>query len=274
MKHRFKKIVKKFIMSLAALIFLMPFYVSIVYSLKSKEEIANTGLAFPKMFHLENYLEAIETSNLILAMKNSTISAVLSVLILIIASSMASYVIARSKTRFYNSLYYVYLAAIILPFQVVMLPLYVSLRNMGIINTIPGYILAFVGFQLAYDVFIFTGFIKTVPVEMEEAAYIDGAGEFRTYWQIVFPLLKPIMLTAVILNTLSVWNDFPLALIVLQKNELRTLPLAQFYFMGQYSTDLGLAFAAFTLSIIPVIVLYTLLQKHIISGITAGAVKG
>lgn len=262
------------IIFLATVIFLVPFYISIVYSFKTKREIAQTGAAFPSKLHFENYAEAIKVSNFLNAFENSLIVTVCTVAIVIVVCSMASYVIARANSRFYNGVYYIFLATIMLSFQVIMLPLYSNLNKLGLMNTLIGMILTMIGLSIPYTVFLYSGFIKTVPKTMEEAAYVDGAGKLKTFWKIVFPLLKPINFTVLIITTLSTWNNFMVPLIIAQKKKVRTLPLSQFYFFSEHSVDINLAFAAFTLSMIPIIILYLLMQKYIISGITAGAVKG
>lgn len=260
---------------LMAVVFLMPFYIAIVYAVKSPEEKARTGLAFPTGIHLENFTEAIQVSNFWGATKNSLIVTVFSVLILMVVCSMAAYVIARNMhSKFYQFIYYLFLAAILLSFQVVMLPLYVQLKNAGMLNSLAGLILTISGFQLAYNVFVYVGFIRSIPIQMEEAAFIDGAGRFRTFWSIVFPLLKPIVSSTLILNALAVWNDFQISLIIAQKETVRTIPLTQYFFFGQYSIKLNMAFAAFVMAMIPIIILYLVMQKYIIGGVMAGAVKG
>lgn len=260
--------------TLATVIILAPFYISIVYSFKTKREIALTGVALPSKLHFENYAEAMRVSNFLNAFKNSLIVTVCTVTMVILMCSMASYVISRENSRFYNGIYYIFLAAIMLPFQVIMLPLYANLNNLGLMNTLTGMILTMIGLSIPYTVFLYSGFIKTVPKSMEEAAYVDGAGKFTTFWKVVFPLMKPINFTVLIITALSTWNNFMVPLIIAQKEEVRTLPLSQFYFFGEHSVDLNLAFATFTLSMIPIIILYLIMQKYIISGITAGAVKG
>ena len=260
--------------SAVAILFISPVYIMFVYSFKSQQDIMNTGLALPRRLMLDNFINAVKTSNLGQAMSNSLISVILMTLITIMASSMAAYIITRKNNRFYNTMYYLFLAAIILPFQVIMLPMYMVLQKLHLMNSLPGYVLAMSGLQMAFSVFIIAGFVKTIPVELEEAAHIDGAGKYQTFWRIIFPLMKPIIMTTIVLDALALWNDLIAALIILQKGKLRTLTLAQYSFISQYSTDLGKAFAAFTLSIIPIVILYFFLQKYIISGIVAGAVKG
>lgn len=274
MQRRIGKTFYWFFMILAVIFCLAPFYISIVYSFKTKREIALTGVEFPRIFHLDNYAEAVRVSNFLNAFKNSLIVTVCMVIVVIVVCSMAAYVISRVNSRFFKTIYYIFLAAIMMPFQVIMLPLYINLYDLGLMNTLFGMILTMSGISIPYTVFIYTGFIKTVPRSMEEAAYVDGAGKFRAYWQIVFPLLKPINFTALIINALSSWNNFMLPLIIAQKEEVRTLPLSQFFFFGQHSSEINLAFAAFTLSMIPIIILYLIMQKYIVAGITSGAVKG
>jgi raffinose/stachyose/melibiose transport system permease protein len=274
--HRIVKGIALILKLLMSSVFIAPFYIAIVYSLKSQEETIATGLAWPKQIHWANFSEAIKVSNFWNATRNSVIVTVFSVVILMLACSMASYIIARREKYYkpYKWLYYVFLAALLLPFQVVMLPMYVNLKAMHLLNTRLGLVLAICAFQVAYNIFVYTGFVRAIPIEMEEAAYIDGAGKQRTFWQIVFPLLKPILSSTLILNALTVWNDFQISLIISQKAAVRTIPLTQFYFFGQYTSRVNMAFAAFVLAMIPIVVLYLLLQKYIIGGVMAGAVKG
>lgn len=274
-RKQMKKIAAFILKLPLAAVFIMPFYIAVLYAVKSPEETMRTGLAFPKELYWQNFSEAIEVSNFWTAAKNSLIITVVSVFLLMAVCSMAAYVIARNmRSRFFQSFYYVFLAAMMLPFQVVMLPLYVQLRDMQLLNTRVGMILTICGFQLAYNVFVYVGFVRNIPMEMEEAAYIDGAGRFYTFWKIVFPLMKPIISSTLILNALSVWNDFQISLIIAQKPEVRTIPLTQYFFFGQYSIRLNMAFAAFVLAMIPIILLYLVMQKYIIGGVMSGAVKG
>lgn len=275
MNQKAKSILFFILKLLVVLVFIAPFYIAIVYALKSPEETIATGLAPPTRIHWENFTEAIEVSNFWNATKNSLIVTVASVFLLMIVCTMAAYVIARNeRSKVYQILYYIFLAAILLPFQVVMLPLYVELKQLNLMNSRIGLILAVSGFQLAYNVFVYVGFIKSISVDVEEAAYIDGANQFQCFFKIVFPLMKPIVSSTMILNALAVWNDFQISLIIAQVERVRTLPLTQYFFFGQYSIRLNMAFAAFLLAMIPIIVLYFIMQKYIIGGVMAGAVKG
>jgi raffinose/stachyose/melibiose transport system permease protein len=254
--------------------FMLPFYIAFTYAFKSKTEITFTGIAFPDPMRWENFPLAIEITNFWNALANSLITTIPVVIMLTIFCSMGAYIIARRNTRFFNFVYYVMVGAMLIPFQVIMTPLYLDLKIFGLINTHLGFILTRTGFQIAFSLLLMTGFVKNVPLEIEESANIDGAGKYKTFWQITFPLMRPIIFTTVILNTLYTWNDFQVAVTILQTTEIRTLPLMQFYFFGENSANLNLAFAAFLLSMLPILVLYFTLQRYILSGITSGAIKG
>jgi len=259
---------------LLALFVFAPFYVQIIYSLKTPAEVAVSGIAFPTRLYLGNYVEALGNGKLMAAFLRTILVTVICVSILQSIAPMCAWVLVRNeRNRFYNIQYYLYLSAIMLPFQVVMLPLYSFFRRIGLLNTVPGLIIGICGFQLPYNVFVTASFIKTVPMSMEEAARIDGAGVFTTYWKVVLPLLKPIIITTLILNTLSAWNDFQITVVLAFKENVRTLQYALYMFFGQYSAQIHQAFAAFLITMIPVIVLYLLLQKYLIQGLTAGAIK-
>ncbi len=259
---------------LFALLFLAPFYITLCYSLKTREEITATGLAFPTRFALSNFTEAVEAADFFHTLGNSLFTTVPGVLGLTIVCTMASYIIARRNTRFYRAWYYLFLGTILVPFQTLMLPLYVNLKGLGLLNSLVGFTLTAMGFLVPFTILIVTGFVKTVPRDIEEAAGIDGASRYQAFVHIVLPLLKPIVVSSVILNTLSLWNDFQVAILILQRIAVRTLPLTQFYFFGENSSELNLAFALFLLSMLPILILYFVLQEHVTSGLTAGAVKG
>jgi raffinose/stachyose/melibiose transport system permease protein len=161
----------------------------------------------------------------------------------------------------------------VIPFQTVMIPLMKLGGTLGITNSIPGLIMMYFGFGVPLSLFLYHGFVKTVPVEIEESAKIDGCSEFGVFWRIVFPLLKPITVTVVILNTLWIWNDYLLPLLVLQDAELRTIPLAASSFFAQYTKQWDMGLAALVLGITPVVIFFLFLQKHIIKGIASGSIK-
>lgn len=162
---------------------------------------------------------------------------------------------------------------ILIPFQTIMFPLYQELSRAHALNTLFGVIFAELGVYMGYYVFLYAGFIKGVPVALEEAAQIDGANRYQVYVKIVLPLLKPITMTVVVLCFLASWNDFFLPLILIQKDSMKTLPLMQFFFFGQYTSNINLAFAASLIALVPPVIVYFCSQKYIVAGMTAGAVK-
>ena len=273
-QYSFRKISLNIFKIVIACLSAVPFYITFCFAVKTKQEIAFTGLAFPKVIHLSNFIEAIEMSNFFLALKNSLLTTIPAVFVLTLICSMAAYIIARRNTKFYNIVYYLFLGTILIPFQTLMLPIYTNLKTLHLLNTLTGYTLTRVGFLIPYSILILTGFVKTIPRELEEAASIDGAGKYSIFFRIIIPLMKPIIVTTIIINALYMWNDFQTAILVLQKAAVRTLPLTQFYFFSENSIQLNLAFALFSLSMIPILALYLIFQRSITNGIMAGAIKG
>jgi len=215
-----------------------------------------------------------ENKQFVVGFKNSVLTTIPTVLILMITTSMASYVLARYQSRFYKFMYSLFLMGILIPFQCLMLPLFVNLHSLNLTSTPTGFIIARTGIQVSISVLVVTGFIKTVPRELEESAYIDGCNRFQIFWRIVFPLLKPVNVTQMVLNSLFVWNDYNVAIVILRERESQTLPLAQIIYFNENTAYLNLAFAFFTMTMLPILILYFSMQKFIVSGIMAGAVKG
>jgi raffinose/stachyose/melibiose transport system permease protein len=252
-----------------------PFYISFLYSFKSHTEINVNRLAWPKRPTFQNYIDVItKNDQFIVGYKNSIITTIPTVLILMIVSSMAAYVLARYNTRIYKLLYTFLISGILVPFQCIMLPLYLNMYNLGLVNSNLGFIIVRTGMQMSISILVVTGFVKTVPRELEESAMIDGCNRFSTFWRIVFPLMKPVNATQLVLNTLFIWNDYNVALVLLRMAKSKTLPLAQIIYFNENTTEINLAFAFFTMVMLPILVLYLIMQKHIVSGIMAGAVKG
>jgi len=273
-QKKISKVVLNILKFLVVLTLFSPFYIAVIYACKSKPELVTNRLAFPRTIHWENFTTAVRVSNFGLALKNSAITTVISVFVITMICSMAAYIIARKNNRFYNTLYYILLGAMIIPFQSIMTPLYVMMKYMHLLNSLLGFMLIKISFQIAFTVLLVTGFVKNVPRELEEAASIDGYNIYMVYLKIVLPLMQPIIFTSVVLNALNIWNDFQTSLTFLQKKNVRTVPLTQYFFFGENNIELGLAFALFMISMIPVLVLYFSLQKYIIEGITSGSVKG
>ena len=274
-----KKLIGKIIQNLVRIILvvitLIPFYVSVIYSIKYKNEITINHLAWPKNPTLENYVRVItENEQFLVGLKNSILTTVPTILILMVVCSMVAWVLARNNSRFYQIMYTVFTLGTLIPFQCIMLPLYLNLYNANLISTNIGFVIARSGLQISISILVITSFVKTVPRELEEAAAIDGCGMLKTFWSIVFPLLRPINATQLVLNTVYVWNDYNTAVVLLRDKASRTLPLAQIVYFNENTAELNLAFAFFIMAMLPILILYFSLQKYVVSGIMAGAVKG
>jgi raffinose/stachyose/melibiose transport system permease protein len=269
------KIIKITIICGILLVIIAPFYISFLYSFKSHTEISTNRLALPKKPTFENYVNVLtRNEQFLIGYKNSILTTIPTVVILMLITSMASYVLARFNTRYYKLVYTIFISGILIPFQCIMMPLYLNIYRLGLTSTNIGFILVRTGMQISISILVVTGFVKTVPRELEESANIDGCNRFSTFWRIVFPLMKPVNATQFVLNTLFIWNDYNVALVILRNAGSRTLPLAQIIYFNENTSELNLAFAFFTMVMLPILVLYLLMQKHIVSGIMAGAVKG
>jgi raffinose/stachyose/melibiose transport system permease protein len=272
-KYTSKTFIFEIFAILLGLVFLVPFYYLITNSLKPFAEILTNTSALPKVLMLDNYVNAFERLDYLKVFSNSLIITVLSNVVLIVFCSMAAYMLVRTKKKISNVIFMIFVAAMIIPFQSIMIPLLKTAGNLGLLNSIWGLVIMYLGFGSGMTIFLFHGFIKGIPVELEEAAIIDGCSRFGVFWRIVFPLLKPITVTIVILNSLWIWNDYLLPSLVLQDPGLRTIPLATFFFFGQYTKQWDLALAALVLGIIPLLIFFFSMQRHIIKGITSGSIK-
>ncbi|WP_175988004.1 carbohydrate ABC transporter permease [Bacillus sp. Marseille-Q1617] len=255
------------------LIFLIPFYFVFINSVKPFAAILIDAAAWPKEFMFSNYAKVWDIINFPRAFWNSLVITVASNIGLVVISSMAAWKMVRTPGKFSKILFVIFVSAMVIPFQTVMIPLMKLGGALNLTNSIPGLIIMYFGFGVPLSLFLFHGFVKTVPVEIEESAMIDGCSQFGVFWRIVFPLLKPITVTVIILNTLWIWNDYLLPLLVLQDAELRTIPLAASSFFAQYTKQWDMGLAALVLGIAPVIVFFLFLQKHIIKGIASGSIK-
>ena len=256
-------------------VFLFPIYMAVLTAFKSKPEIAQSVIQFPRTLYLENFIEGMRKSNFLRAITNTCLVTFPSVLLIVICASMCGYTIARNgkKSAFIRGADKLFLASLMIPFQIIMIPVYKIFKTLNLQNNLFGMIILLTGTSIAYASFLYVGFVKSIPLEIEEAALIDGCNQYQTFFKITLPLLKPISATVAALHVMWLWNDFNIALILLQKDEVRTLTVKQFYFFGQYTADYGVAFAVTILSMIPVVIFFLFMQKYIVNGIAAGAVK-
>jgi raffinose/stachyose/melibiose transport system permease protein len=272
-KKLIANIIKYLVISGLLLVYIVPFIFVLINSFKARKDVIANPLALPSAFKFTNYIDAFEKMNYSYAFINTLIITVLSVLIIIIFSSMTAYILVRKDWKFNKFIFFAMVLSMIIPFQGIMIPLVSIYGSMGMLNTKWALIYMYLGFGMSLAVFMYHGFIKSIPVELEEAAMIDGASRFQTFWQIVFPIMKPITMTITTLDVLWIWNDFLLpSLILIAPNE-RTLQLSTYAFNGTYTTDYGLSMSALMLSILPVLIIYLFLQKSIIGGVLQGSIK-
>lgn len=257
--------------------FIFPFLLVLINVFKVKGDINSNPLALVGShgFTFKNFPEAMEKMNFWRSFGNSMVITVSSTIVTILLASMTAYVLVRNKWKACGALFGLMIASMVIPFQVLMIPL-VSLYGgvLGVLNHRLTLIFMHVGFSLSMATFMFHGAIHTnVPIALEEAATIDGCTRWQTYWQIVFPLLKPTIATVAIIDAMAFWNDYLLPSLVLGRKELYTIPIATQVFYGTYSTDIGLVMAALLLAMLPILILYLFLQRYIVEGVTSGAVK-
>lgn len=260
------------------LLFITPFLLVVINVFKTKGDITSNPLALigEHGFTLENFPKAMEKMNFVTVFTNSLIITISATVLTMLVSSMAAFVIVRNKWKACALLFTGMIASMVIPFQVLMIPL-VSLYGgiFGVLNSRITLILMHVGFSISMATFMFHGAIHTnIPLELEEAALIDGCNRWQTFWRIVFPLLKPTIATVAIIDAMAFWNDYLLPSLVLGRKELYTIPIATQVFYGTYSTDIGLVMAALLLAMLPILILYLFLQRYIVEGVTSGAVKG
>ena len=259
-------------------LFVSPFLLVVINVFKTKADITSNPLALigKHGFTTKNFPEAMRKMDFWRVFFNSAVITISATVLTIIFSSMASFVIVRNKWKACTLLFSLMVASMVIPFQVLMVPL-VSVYGgiVGVLNHRLTLVLLHTGFSVSMATFMFHGAIHTnIPIELEEAAFIDGCTRWQTFWKIVFPLLKPTIATITIIDAMAFWNDYLLPSLVLQKKELYTIPIATQSFYGTYSTDIGLVMAALLLAMLPILILYLFLQRYIVKGVTSGAVKG
>lgn len=262
------------VLVIAACFVVFPIVLIFINSFKSNGEILSDMLAIPAQWGLENYKEAISKMNFFRKFANTILVSVMAVAGIVLFGSMAAYKVTRVKNKVSNIIYYGILFTMAIPFQVLMVPVVIVARNLHIVNTLHGMIFMYWGFLLPMAMFLYCGFIKGVPGDLEEAAMIDGCGQFRAFFYVVFPILKPITATVAIINVLGVFNDFMLPLIMINSEKLKTIQLSMSVFYGTYLNRWDLIMAALVLSILPALIFFLLFQKQIIKGMADGAVKG
>lgn len=268
----------KFILTIVSFLILLfhiiPFYIMFTTSLKAKGDFSSKWV-LPKELHFQNFQEAWLTANLGPSFINTTIITIFSAVLLIFFGSMAAYPMARKQTRLNKFFYYLFISIMIIPPLTALVPLYKMVVNIGMMNTYEIAILNNVAAYMPLTIFLYAGFIRsTIPKELEEAAKIDGASTLGTFFKIVFPLLKPVTASILIIACVFIWNDYQFAIFFLQDSSMHTITVTLASFFGQNQNNLNLVAAAALLAMLPMTILFLFLQKYFIAGLSSGSVKG
>ena len=250
---------------------------AVIIAFKKPTEMTNDiagALAFPSSWGLSNFREAMEVTDFWNSLGNSLLITIATVILAIIIHSLAGYAIGRNKakSKFYSFSYLYIVSGMFVPFAILMMPLVKQTAQMGIGNWV-GVIVLYVVFYMPMNLMLYSGYLTNIPVALEEAARVDGASTWRTYWSIIFPNMKPMHATVAVLTALSVWNDVMTPLVIMSGTAKNTLPLAQLNFQTQFGTNYNLAFASYLLALIPILIFYLVCQKQILNGVVNGAVK-
>lgn len=262
---------------LGCLTVFFPLYMTIVIAFKQPFEMTNDimgALALPKSWSFSNFAEAMRVTDFWNSLGNSLLLTVVTVVIAILLHGIASYAIGRSmaKSKAYNFIYLYIVSGMFVPFAILMMPLIKQTAQLGIANRF-GVIVLYVVFYMPINLMLYTGYLKNIPIALEEAARVDGASTWKTYWSIIFPVMKPMHATVAVLTAMAVWNDVMTPLVIMSGTGKNTLPLAQLNFQTQFGTNYNLAFASYLLALLPILIFYLVCQKQIINGVVNGAVK-
>ena len=274
-KYTWKKGIVQLLMTIVAVIFLFPVFIIINYSFKTKRELyLSNPLSLPESFQLDNYQKAFKKLNMTTTYFNTILYTVVAVAILALLCGVTAWAIARCAHKLFRFLYIYFLIGILLPYQALFLSIFIVGNKLGLVDTRPGIIFMYVATGMSFGIFLMNSFMSTIPIELEEAAKIDGCSIFRTYFVIVMPLLRPAMATLIIMQAFQVWNDYLMANLYLSSKKLKTLTVSIQSLFSAQSSDYTTAIAAIILSVVPIAILFLSLQKYFIKGMTVGAVKG
>lgn len=262
------------LIAVCSLTVLVPLYLAVVVALKTPAQLTEgTGFEWPNPVNWGNFAQAWERTSFPQALMNTALITVGSVVFTLLTSSVVAYAIARNTHRpFFKGVFFYLLAALFIPFPIIMLPLVKQTALLGLDNQ-AGLIILYTIYGLSLNIFIYTAYIRSIPIELEEAARIDGASTWRVFWSVIFPLLAPMNATVGILTCVWAWNDFIMPLVVLTDPSARTLTLAQYVFQGQFNTDYTVAFASYLMAMAPLLIVYIFSQRWVISGVTRGSIK-
>ena len=254
-----------------------PLYMAVIIAFKQPSEMTNDiagALSFPSSWSFSNFAEAMRVTDFWHSLGNSLLITVITVVLALIIHSLAGYAIGRSmaKSKFYNFAYLYIVSGMFVPFAILMMPLVKQTAQMGIANRF-GVIVLYVVFYMPMNLLLYAGYLKNIPIALEEAAFVDGSTTWNTFWKIIFPIMKPMHATVAVLTAMQVWNDVMTPLVIMSGTGMNTLPLAQLNFQTQFGTNYNLAFASYLLALLPILIFYVVCQKQILNGVVNGAVK-
>ena len=263
------------ILGLSTIVF--PLYMAIVIAFKQPSEMTNSisgFLSLPSKWSFSNFVQAMEVTDFWRSLGNSILITVVTAVLCIVLHSMIGYAIGRNrgKSKFYKFVYLFIVSGMFVPFAILMMPLAKQTAELGLSNW-AGVIILYVVFYMPMNILLYSGYLVNIPIALEEAARVDGAGTWRTFWKVIFPIMKPMHATVAIITALAVWNDVMTPLVIMSGTGQNTLPLAQLNFQTQFGTNYNLAFASYLLALIPILIFYVLCQRQIINGVVNGAVK-
>ncbi|TDQ37735.1 carbohydrate ABC transporter permease [Aureibacillus halotolerans] len=262
------------VLSLFAIANAYPILWMMMNSFKSSKEFTVDQLGWPDQFVLDNYINAWNTANFGVLFGNSIYVTIVATLLTVFMGALASYCLARFSFKLNNIMHTYFVFGMLVPIHATLVPMFILMRDLGLLDTPVTLLFPYIAFHLPITIFILTSFMKAFPKDIEESAVMDGCGLFRIFWSIILPMSRPAIATVVILNLIYNWNEFSFALVLITDPMLKTLPLGLASFAGQYTTDYGAQMAGLTLSVLPIIAFYLFMEREIVRGMTAGAVKG
>ncbi|WP_251669728.1 carbohydrate ABC transporter permease [Paenibacillus camelliae] len=257
-----------------ALFNIIPIFYMIVGSFKTEQEYAASPFALPEVLQFSNYSKAWEVANMDVYFFNSLLITFISLIVTVMLGALAAFFLSRFEFKLRGALYGLFLLGMLIPIHATLIPIFMIMKNLSLLDTYLSLILPYTAFHLSLTIFILEGFMRSFPRDLEESGVMDGAGIYRIFWSIILPITRPAIATVVILNFIYNWNEYLFALVLISSESLKTLPLGIANFVGIETASLTLQMAALTIALVPIIIFYLLLQKQLVNGMVAGAVKG
>jgi len=271
--HRHKgKVILQIILGIISLVVLIPLYMLVINSLKTVGEASSLQLSPPSEWHFDNYLTVFSQGNVLNGYLNSMFIGVVAVIVITVSGSLAAFIIQRRNSKLTNGVYFFFIIGLVIP--VALVPTIKTLVGLGLHNTYIGMILYYSAILLPFTIFLLTGYLKTIPKELDESALVDGSGYLRLFFQIIFPIMRPVVITASLIVLINIWNDFTGPFYLLSDTSKWTVTISVYNYIGKYGTSWNLVFADVAVVILPILIVYFFLQDYIVEGMTAGAVKG